>query len=403
MTGPLSGICVVDITNVVAGPACATQLADQGANVIKVEPLEGDLIRKSAENGLPPMFISCNRGKRSIAIDLKRKEAGNVLWRLMERADVFVQNLRPGAMDRLGFGAEAVLAHNPRLVYCSISGFGETGPYAGKRVYDPLVQAMSGFADLQGEGVEPKMIRTVIADKTTAIYATQAVTAALFLRERTGEGQHVRVAMLDVMLSMLWPEGMGPFTIIADNGKLPPPSHDRIFKTIDGHITAGSVSDSEWQGLCRAVNRPDWFSDPNFATQALRGLNKEKRYSQMAEEFAKHKSADLIAELDKNDVPCAPVLRRSEIFEHPQVVNNAIVHELNQPGVGPIRQPRPAARFAASPAETPRPAPELGQHSREILVELGYADSEIRSLSTAGVVEGIGLENYSKGLSSSRR
>ncbi|MDE0812245.1 MAG: CoA transferase, partial [Alphaproteobacteria bacterium] len=253
MSGPLSGIRIVDITNVVAGPSCAAQLADQGADVIKVEPPAGDLIRKSAESGLPPMFITCNRGKRSLAIDLKQPEATDVLWKLMERADVLVQNLRPGAMERLGFGEPVVRTRNPGIIYLSISGFGETGPYAGKRVYDPLVQSVSGFADMQGEGITPKMIRTVIADKTTAVYAAQAVTAALFHRERTGEGQHVRVAMLDVMLSMMWAEGMSPFTVVAEGGKIPPPSHDRIFETADGHITAGSVSDSEWRGLCAAL------------------------------------------------------------------------------------------------------------------------------------------------------
>jgi crotonobetainyl-CoA:carnitine CoA-transferase CaiB-like acyl-CoA transferase len=391
MSGPLSGIRVVDITNVVAGPSCAAQLADQGADVIKVEPPAGDLIRKSAESGLPPMFISCNRGKRSLAIDLKRERSKDVLWRLMERADVLVQNLRPGAMERLGFSEPEVRARNPGIIYLSISGFGETGPYAGKRVYDPLVQAVSGFADLQGEGIEPKMIRTVIADKTTAVYAAQAVTAALFHRERTGEGQHVRVAMLDAMVSLLWPEGMAPFTVIAEAGVLPPPSHDRIFETLDGHITAGSVSDSEWSGLCAALERPEWLEDPRFATQALRTRNKDLRYGLMAKEMINRPSAEWLDALDRNDVPNAPVLKRDEIFDHPQVINNQLVHELEQPGVGPIRQARPAARFDKTPANTPRPAPILGEHSKTILTELGYSDPEISAMATNKIVTGTGL------------
>jgi crotonobetainyl-CoA:carnitine CoA-transferase CaiB-like acyl-CoA transferase len=388
MSGPLSGIRVVDITNVVAGPSCAAQLADQGADVIKVEPPAGDLIRKSAASGLPPMFITCNRGKRSLAIDLKRPEASEVLWRLMEQADVLVQNLRPGAMERLGFGEPAVRARNSRIVYLSISGFGETGPYAGKRVYDPLVQSVSGFADMQGEGIAPKMIRTVIADKTTAVYAAQAVTAALFHRERTGEGQHVRVAMLDVMLSMMWAEGMAPFTVIAEDGKIPPPSHDRIFETLDGHITAGAVSDSEWRGLCAALERPKWLEDPHFATQALRNQNKDLRYGAMAEVFLTQDSAHWLEALDQNDVPNAPVLKRGEIFEHPQVINNRIVHDLDQPDVGMIRQARPAARFEKSPAIEPRPAPVLGQHSKTILTELGFTNKEIDAMVTAEIVSG---------------
>lgn len=386
MSGPLAGIRVVDITNVVAGPSCAAQLADQGADVIKVEPPAGDLIRKSSESGLPPMFIACNRGKRSMSVDLKRPEAADILWRLMDRADVLVQNLRPGAMERLGFGEPEVRARNPGIIYCSISGFGETGPYAGKRVYDPLVQAVSGFADMQGEGIRPKMIRTVIADKTTAVYAAQAVTAALFHRERTGEGQHVRLAMLDAMLSMMWAEAMAPFTVLAEGGKLPPPSHDRIFETVDGHITAGAVSDSEWRGVCAALERPEWLTDPRYVTQALRTQNKDQRYGEMAEVFKTKPSAHWLEALDRNDVPNAPVLKRGEVFDHPQVVNNETIHELDQPGVGMIRQARPAARFEKSPATPPRPAPILGQHSREILTELGYGQEAIDAMTRDGII-----------------
>ncbi len=393
MSGPLEGIRVVEVANVVAGPAAAALLADQGAEVVKVEPPGGDLIRASSESGLPPMFISCNRGKRSLALDLKREGAAAALWRLLDRADVLVQNLRPGAMERLGFGEPAVRARNPRLVYVSIDGFGESGPYAGKRVYDPLVQAVSGFADIQADGGtgRPRMIRTVIADKTTAACAAQAATAALFRRERGGGGQHVRVSMLDAMTALLWPEGMGPFTVVADGGRLPPPSHDRIFETADGYITAGAVSDSEWRGLCAALERPDWLEDPLFATQADRNRNKDKRYAAMAGEFARRASAEWLERLDRNDVPCAPVLRRAEMFDNPQVLHNRLVRELDQPGVGPIRQARPAARFSETPARDPRPAPALGQHSREILAELGFSGAEIRALADRGAAVGPGL------------
>lgn len=386
MNGPLAGIKVIDITNVVSGPSAATQLADQGADVIKVEPPTGDLIRNSAETGLPSMFISCNRGKRSLAIDLKHPRAPEVLWRLIEKSDVLIQNLRPGAMERLGFGEPEVRRRNSQLVYVSINGFGETGPYASKRVYDPLIQAISGFADVQGEGDKPRMIRTVIADKTTAVYAAQAATAALFHRERTGKGQHVRVAMLDAMVSLLWPEGMAPFTILKDGGKIPPPSHDRIFQTLDGYITAGSVSDSEWKGLCTALETPDWLHDPRFSTQALRNKNKDQRYSLMANEFKKRASAEWIQVLDVNDVPCAPVLKREEMFDHPQIINNQLISELDQPGVGKVRQARPAARFDQSPALKPRPAPMLGQHNREILADLGYSSIEIDEFIKSDIV-----------------
>jgi crotonobetainyl-CoA:carnitine CoA-transferase CaiB-like acyl-CoA transferase len=220
MTGPLEGIRVIDLCSVVSGPAAMVQLADQGADVIKVESLDGDITRRSrAESpGFSPGFVTCNRGKRSIALDLKSESGKAVLWRLIESADVLAQNYRPGAMDRLGFGYESVRARNSRVVYLSISGVGATGPYSEKRVYDPIIQALSGLADIQSDPLSgrPKMIRTIVADKTTAIYAAQAVTAALVARGRTGVGQHVEVSMLDVMLSYLWPEGMAPFAVGAD-------------------------------------------------------------------------------------------------------------------------------------------------------------------------------------------
>ena len=390
MTGPLSGVRVVEITNVVSGPAAGALLADQGADVIKVEPPGGDLIRRQSESGLPPLFISCNRGKRSLAIDLKQPAAREIMWRLLDGADIFLQNLRPGVTERLGIGEPEVRARLPGLIYVSISGFGDSGPYAAKRVYDPLVQAVSGFADIQADGEtgRPRMIRTVIADKTTAACAAQAATAALFHRERSGHGQHVRISMLDAMTALLWPEGMAPYTIVADNGKLPPPSHDRIFETRDGYITCGTVSDSEWRGLCAAVERPDWLEHPLFATQADRNRNKDQRYALMAEALLERTSAEWMERLDRNDVPCAPVLRRADMFEHPQILHSDLIRELDQPGVGTIRQARPAARFGVSPALDPRPAPRIGEHSRPILAELGYTGEEIGALATNAVVFG---------------
>ena len=294
--------------------------------------------------------------------------------------------MRPGALDRLGFGKEKLNQCNPKLIYLSITGFGESGPYASKRVYDPLIQAVSGLADLQGESIKPKMVRTVIADKTTAAYATQAITAALFHREKSGEGQHIDLAMLDTMVNFLWPEGMSPYTIVDEGGVLPPPSHDRIFKTSDGHITAGAVSDSEWNGMCIAMDREDLIKDPRFATQKLRTDNKDQRYRLMAEIFETRTSSEWVEALDANDVPAAPVLKRSDMFENEQIIHNDIINELEQPGVGIIRQPRPAAQFSKTPGALPKPAPRLGQHSIEILSELTFSEDEINALINSQIV-----------------
>jgi crotonobetainyl-CoA:carnitine CoA-transferase CaiB-like acyl-CoA transferase len=391
MTGPLSGIRVVDLCSVVSGPAAMATLADQGADVVKVETLSGDVMRhgRVASPGFSASFIACNRGKRSIALDLKRPEGKAILWRLVEQADVFAQNFRPGAIERLGFDYEATKARNPGLVYLSISGVGPSGPYAGKRVYDPVIQALSGLTDIQADAQtgRPKMVRTLVADKTTAIYAAQAVTSALFARTRTGEGQHVEMAMLDAMLSFIWPEGMSPFAIVADDTQSAAASaHDMIFETADGFITLGTVSNTEWQGLCGALNKPEWLTDPRFATQAARSANRQIRMLEIEAVLKGQPSAQILAALEAADVPCMPVRRRREMLDDLQVQHNGIVTVMEQPGVGAIRQARPAARFSGTPAKDPSPAPALGQNSAMILNEIGYTETEIGAFQQSGVI-----------------
>jgi len=391
MTGPLEGVRVVDLCSVVSGPLAMATLADQGADVIKVEALGGDVTRlqRAASPGFSPGFVACNRGKRSLALDLKSAEGQAILWRLIEGADVVAQNYRPGAMDRLGFGYDAVAARNPGVVYLSISGVGPTGPYAEKRVYDPVVQALSGIADIQADPVtgRPKMVRTIIADKTTAIFAAQAVTAALVAKGRTGQGQHVEVSMLDVMLSYIWPEGMAPFAVVADDVKEARASaHDMIFATSDGYITLGAVSNKEWAGLCQAIDRTEWIEDPRFATPAARSANRQERMEAVEGALGLRSTEDLMTALEAADVPCMRVLTRREMLEDPQVKANGIVVEIEQPGLGAIRQARPAALFGRTPAHMPRPAPALGQHSAEVLAEAGYGPDEIAAFAAGGVV-----------------
>ena len=325
MSGPLSGIRVIDLASVVSGPVAAVTLADQGADVIKVEALGGDMTRwsRTAVGDFPPMFVACNRGKRSIAIDLKRADGAEILWRLIDTADVFIQNFRPGAIERLGFGEPAVRVRNRGIVYLSISGVGETCPYAQKRVYDPLIQALSGLADIQADPVSrrPRMVRTLIADKATAIYAAQAITSALFHRERTGEGQHVRVSMLDTMLSYLWPEGMNDYAVPGEEASAPvTAAHDMIFEAADGYLTVGANSDAEWAGLCKALDKPDWLSDPRFATQALRSENRQVRLTLLEDVLKRGDVAHWLGLLDEAGVPCAPVLRRGDIAANEQII-----------------------------------------------------------------------------------
>ncbi len=386
MSGPLKGVRVLDLTGVVSGPFATMFLADQGADVLKIEPIGGDITRHSRgaidEAGeFTALFISSNRGKRSLSIDMKSAAGREVLAKLVAQSDVLVQNFRPGTTERLGLGAGELRARYPRLIYVSISGVGETGPYAKKRVYDPIIQALSGFADIQSQAGtnRPQMIRTVVADKTTAVYTAQAVAAALYAREKTGKGDHIRIAMLDAMISYIWPEGMMQHTVVGTKAIIPDPTDrpELVFKTKDGYMTAGTVSDSEWQGFCRATGDPELAKDERFTTVADRSLNVTARINKMAEYIINHTTAAWLERLDAADVPCAPILRRGEVIHNEQVVARGIIEEFEQPTVGRVRQPKPAARFEVNEAVIGGPAPRVGEHSRDVLRDLGYSDAAI--------------------------
>ena len=389
MPGPLDGVRVLDLTSVVSGPFATMFLADQGADVLKIEPIGGDITRRSRATidkagEFSALFISSNRGKRSLSVDVKSDAGRDILARLVAQADVLVQNFRPGTMERLGLGPDELRKRHPRLIYVSISGVGDHGPYVKKRVYDPIVQGLSGFADIQSQPVtnRPQMIRTIVCDKTTAVMTAQAVAAALYAREKSGNGDHIRVAMLDVMLSYLWPEGMMQYTVVGMEEKLLDANDrpDLVFKTLDGYLTCGTISDSEWQGFCKASGDPELAKDERFATPTARSLNATARINKMQEYIGQRTTAEWLERLDAADVPCAPILRRSEIVNNEQVVARGIITELDQPGVGRVRQPKPAAQFAVNQSAIKGPAPRIGEHSREVLLELGYSDAEIEKM-----------------------
>ncbi len=393
--GTLDGIKVLDLTSMVSGPIAAMMLADQGAEVIKVEPIHGEQMRYlgTPHHGLTAMFFSCNRGKRSIALDLKHDAGKEVLRDLIRESDVLLQNFRPGAMERMGFGEAAVRQLNRRIIYVSISGFGEHGPYAHKRVYDPVIQALSGATDIQAnrETGKPAMFRIIIADKVTSVTAAQAVTSALYYRERSGEGQHVKLSMLETMLAFFWPEGMGGLTF-ADNeydvargqGTM-----DLVFEARDGYLTAGAISDSEWQGMCRALEREDLIQDERFASASARGRNGDERKQIMAAEIARWNRDEILARLDEQDVPSAPLLTRLELMDHEQVRVNGSIDRHTWPAFGEVRQAVPAAHFSAAPSTIRRPAPKLGEHTLEVLSELGYDPERCRSLIDGGAARSL--------------
>jgi crotonobetainyl-CoA:carnitine CoA-transferase CaiB-like acyl-CoA transferase len=389
MPGPLSGVRVLDLTAVVSGPFATMFLADQGANVIKIEPIGGDITRRmrATKSGqFSALFISSNRGKRSLSIDVKSEAGREVLAKLVEQSDVLVQNFRPGTMERLGLGADELRKRHPRLIYVSISGVGETGPYVKKRVYDPIIQGLSGFADIQSQPVtnRPQMIRTIVCDKTTAVMTAQAVSSALYAREKTGKGDHIRVAMLDVMISYLWPEGMMQYTMVDEEATAADPNDrpDPVFKTSHGYLTLATLSDSEWQGFCKASGDEELAKDPRFATLGARSQNATVRINKIQEYLATRTTAEWLERLDAADVPCAPILRRSEIIHNEQVVARGIIAEFDQPSVGKVRQPKPAARFELNEAVIGGPAPSIGEHSHAILKDLGYDDRAIDKMAT---------------------
>ncbi|MGB6396411.1 MAG: CoA transferase [Bradyrhizobium sp.] len=389
MSGPLSGVRVLDLTGVVSGPFATMFLADQGADVLKIEPIDGDITRRSRApigktNEFSALFISSNRGKRSLAVDIKHETGREILTRLAGQADVLVQNFRPGTMERLGLGPDELRARHPRLIYVSISGVGDSGPYVKKRVYDPIIQGLSGFCDIQSQAVtnRPQMIRTIVCDKTTAVFTAQAVSSALYAREKTGQGDHIQVAMLDTMIAYLWPEGMMQYTVVGAEGTTADPNDrpDLVFRTSDGFLTCGTISDSEWRGFCKATGDPELANDARFATPSARSVNATARIHKMQEYIVQHTTAEWLARLDAADVPCAPILRRGEIIHNEQVVARGIIAEFEQPGVGRVRQPKPAARFTVNEAAIGGPAPRVGQHSREVLRDLGYSEAAIEQM-----------------------
>ena len=379
MTGPLEGVKIIDLTSMISGPMGAMILADQGAEVIKVEPLGGEQLRHMAApyNGVNAPFYSCNRGKKSLAIDLKSAEGKEVLIKLIKESDVFMQNFRPGTTDRMGFGYDELKKINPNLIYLSISGFCNKGPYAQSRVYDPVIQALSGATDIQADrnSGEPKMFRIVIADKVTSLTAAQAVSSALYAREKNSEGQHIKLSMLDSVVAFFWPEGMTGL-VFKDNEfdvrKLQG-SQDLIYKAKDRYITAGAVSDAEWKGMCNALNMEDLIEDERFATSAARVINSEERKKITGKEIKKWDSEEILGRFQTEGVPSAPLLDRMELMDHEQIIANQTILRDKYDGFGEVRQARPAALFEGTPSKIKRPAPKLGEHSKEILDHLGIS------------------------------
>jgi len=383
--GPLKGIRVLDLSLVVSGPFCTMMLGDLGADVIKIEPPEGDVSRyvtADSRNGVGVSIINYNRNKRAMLLDLKRPGASEVFLRMAERADAVVQNFRPGVVDKLSIGYAATSARNRKIVYCSIAGYGFTGPYANKPAYDPIIQGLAGVMASQRTQGRPRAVKNIIADKVTSMTAAYSITAALLAAKNGGAGQHIEIAMMDAVAYFLMPDTMANRTFLPDKpGTLPSMGTLEPFQTADGFITIAALRDDQWQRLFAAAGHPEWFEGDEPRSERLR-----RGIKGLIALFPSESSAHWLELIEAADVPCAPVNDYDTIWSDPQFAANQTFFEYEHPKAGRVRAVRSPARFSATAPELWRHAPELGENTDQILADCGFSGAEIAGLRAEQVV-----------------
>ncbi|MGV0794851.1 CaiB/BaiF CoA transferase family protein [Mycolicibacterium sp. XJ1819] len=371
--GPLAGIRVLDFTANMSGPLATMILGDQGADVVKVEPPEGDVIRGlgSARNGMSAYFANLNRSKRFVATDLKSSEGAELLHELLDWADVMVHNFRPGVAERLGLDAQTVRAARPQLVYVEITGFGTVGPYANRPAYDHVIQAMSGFAANQklarDASSQPALVRQGIIDKLTGLVAAQATTAALLERSRTGIGRTVEVRMLDVAVATLWPDAMMNNTLLEPHDAQPTIAQSfQLTETADGLIAFILVKAAAFKRLAEGLNLPGASDLPTVGVHRLGG-DVFAETVRRVRALTTREAVDLLSSLD---IPVAPVLELDSLHEHPQIQAADLIDEFTHPVVGRVRQANPAVRFVDERAATLRPAGGVGSDNDDVIRDI---------------------------------
>jgi len=389
--GPLRGIRVVDFTENMAGPFGTMILGDQGADVIKVESPSGDVIRHSGSgsHAMASYFANLNRSKRSLSIDLHRPESRPVLASLFDSADVVVHSFRPSAARRLGLDVASVTTGRPRLIHASIVGFGTTGPYAERPVYDHVIQALSGMADFQRANArdDPHMVRHGVIDKSTGYVLAQSVCAALIERFGTGRGTNLEISMLDVAVSLMWPDAMMNRTALKPELRRPAVALTfRLTPTADGFVSLIVIKQTQWDGLITALDMKGVTYEELGTTPSASSMTPGEILSAARAVIGTLTSEEVVRRLSDNDVPCAQVLTLDEMIVHPQIIANETLIEYDHPLIGPIRQPRAIPQFTSMSSAELVPAPGLGDDSKEILNELGLDGSTIDELIASGTV-----------------
>ena len=392
MPGPLDGIRVLDLTSVVLGPLATQTMGDMGADIVKIEGPAGDTTRytgpkRSAD--MSALYMGLNRNKRSIVLDLKQQSAKDALWRLIDTADVFVHSVRPQAMERLGFGTDAVCARNPRIIYCGIHGFRMDGPYAGRPAYDDVIQGLSGSADLMARLVgEPRYMPTIMADKTCGLVTVNAVLAALLEREKSGKGQFVEIPMFETMVAFNMADHIFGHTFDPPEG---PMGYSRVltpsrrpYKTTDGYICLLAYTDIQWVRFWEEVGQPDLKDDPRFDSLSSRADNIEAVYSLAGEFIATRSTRDWLDTLERLEIPCGEITEIEDISNDPHMQAVGFFRKEQHPTEGAITVPDTPVQFSRTPASIDRLQPKLGEHSAEILREAGVSDADIETMRASG-------------------
>ena len=384
--GPLTGIRVVDMSVMISGPLAGMTLADQGAEVIKVEsPGLGDMMRYlgSQKNGITGIYALHNRGKKSLVVDLKKPEGTEVLRSLVATADVLIQNFRPGAVERLGFGYEDVRAINPDIVYVSIAGFGADGPSSNRRVYDNVIQAASGLASVQTDAAtgKPAIFKHLICDKVTAYTVAQAITAALFARERGSGGQHITISMLDAAIAFTWPDSAMDVALL-DEDALRTATISSAYSAMefkDGYATSSVVTQSEFEGYCAALGVPEVAQDERFKDREARAINAAALKEILQHQLSTISVHDFLEGALIHDVPASGLNTLATVVDDPQVIHNETFFIREHPQAGTMREVRNAPRFKGTPTKMQPPAPAMGAHSDEIVSSLGLDAAALRA------------------------